>query len=86
VLAAYLVGGPVVAAGALLGVLLASRPRLAVVAVAAGLLGAVLAFVIQVAQDAVLPADAVDLITGAAVALGVVAAFLAPGEREAPPA
>ncbi len=85
VIAAYFVGGPVVAGGALLGVLLASRPRLVVVTVAAALLGAVLAFVIEVAQDAVLPADAVDLITGAAVALALVAAFLTPGEREAPP-
>ncbi len=50
----------------------------------AALLGAVLAFVIRVAQDAVLPADAIDLVTGAAVALGLVAAFLAPnGKREA---
>ncbi|MET0524776.1 MAG: alpha-(1-_3)-arabinofuranosyltransferase family protein [Nocardioides sp.] len=85
VLAAYAVGGPIVAGGALLGVLLAKRPRLALAVVTAALLGAVLAFVIQVAQDAVLPADAVDLVTGAAVALGLVAAFLAPnGKREAP--
>ena len=86
VLTAYLVGGPVVAGGALLGVLLAPRPRLAVAAVAAGLFGALLAFVIRVAQDPVLPADTVDLVTGAAVALGLVAAFLAPVERRAPPA
>jgi hypothetical protein len=69
----------------LLGVLLAKRQRLAVTVVAAALLGAVLAFVIEVAQDAVLPANAIDLVTGTAVALGLVAAFLAPsGEREAP--
>jgi arabinofuranan 3-O-arabinosyltransferase len=78
VLAAYAVGGPIVAAGALLGVLLARRPRLAVAVVTAALLGAVLAFVIQVAQDPVLPSRAIDLVTGAAVALGLVAAFLAP--------
>ena len=53
---------------------------------AAGLFGALLAFVIRVAQDPVLPADAVDLVTGAAVALGLVAAFLAPDEPRAPPA
>ncbi len=83
VLTAYVVGGPVIAGGALLGVLLAGRSRIAAALVAATLLGALLAFVIDVADEPTLPADAVDLLTGAAVALGLVAALFAPGRRSA---
>jgi len=84
VLAAYVVGGPVVAGAALLGVLLARRRRIVLALVALGLFGALLAFVVRVAQDPVLPPDAVDLATGATVALALVAALLDPGERRAP--
>ena len=86
VLAAYVVGGPVIAGGALLGVLLAGRTRVATVLVGGSLLGALLAFVIDVADEPTMPTDAVDLLTGAAVALALVAALFAPGLREEPAA
>ena len=81
VLAAYVVGGPIVAVGALLGVLLARRSWVVTALVSGTLLGALLAFVIDVGHEQTLPADAVDLLTGAAVALGLVAALFAPARR-----
>lgn len=78
VVLAYAVGGPVVAAAAALGVVLAARARLVAALVAATLLGALTAFVVDLAAEPTLPADAVDLATGAALALGIVAALFAP--------
>jgi arabinofuranan 3-O-arabinosyltransferase len=85
VVTAYVVGGPVVAGGALLGVLLARRTTLVTGVVAAALLGAVLAYVVRLTQDPVLPPDAVDLVTGAGVALALVAALFAPTRPEPAP-
>ena len=85
VLAAYVVGGPVAAVGALLGVLLSGRTRLATALVGAALLGALLAFVIDLADAPTRPTDAVDLLTGGAVALALVAGLFAP-QRQGKPA
>jgi hypothetical protein len=57
--------------------MLADRVRLVTVLVGGLLLGAVLAFVIDLADAPTRPADAVDLLTGAGMALGIVAALFA---------
>ncbi|HWJ83460.1 MAG TPA: alpha-(1-_3)-arabinofuranosyltransferase family protein [Nocardioides sp.] len=73
-----LVGGPVVGAGAVVGVLVARWPRLVQLAVVAGLLVALGVLAAELAHDADKPSDLVDLVTGAALALGFGAALRGP--------
>ncbi|WGX94602.1 alpha-(1-_3)-arabinofuranosyltransferase family protein [Nocardioides sp. L-11A] len=70
---AGLVGGPVVAAAGVLGALLARWPRLVQALVGAALLGALVALVVALTDAPHLPSRPVDLVTGAALALGFAA-------------
>lgn len=72
-LVAGVVGGPVVAVGGVLGALLARWPRLVQVLVATALVGGLVALAVALADGPVLPSRAVDLLTGAALALGLAA-------------
>ncbi|MEQ6901730.1 alpha-(1-_3)-arabinofuranosyltransferase family protein [Nocardioides sp. YIM 152588] len=72
--AGWLVAGPVVAAGALAGVVLARWPRAALAVVAVTLAGAVVALALLLSSGPRLPPDALDLVTGAALALGLATA------------
>ncbi|MDQ6524072.1 alpha-(1-_3)-arabinofuranosyltransferase family protein [Nocardioides sp. LHD-245] len=76
--AAGLVGGPIVAAAGVLGALLARWPRLVQALAGAALLGALVALVVALTDAPRLPSRPVDLVTGAALALGF-AAVLARG-------
>ncbi|MCR1781559.1 alpha-(1-_3)-arabinofuranosyltransferase [Nocardioides carbamazepini] len=78
---AGLVGGPVVATAGALGVLLARWPRWVQALVGALLLGALVALVVALVDAPRLPARPVDLVTGAALALG----FAAVLSRGTPP-
>lgn len=71
----WLVGGPVVAVGAALGILLAPRPRAVQAVVALVLLVALVTFVVLLPGDPRRPPRAADLATGAALALGIAAAL-----------
>ncbi len=70
-LVGYAVGGPLVALGALIGTVLATRPRWAQTLAATVLLGAVVALVVQVQRERQFPLDAIDLATGFGLALAL---------------
>ncbi|WP_036516648.1 alpha-(1-_3)-arabinofuranosyltransferase domain-containing protein [Nocardioides sp. J54] len=72
---AWLVGGPVVGVAGALGVLLARWPRVVQAVAGAVLLGALVAFVVVLTDGPDLAPRAVDLATGAAIALGLAAAL-----------
>lgn len=72
----WLVGGPLVAPAAMLGVLLGRRPQVVQALVGALLLGALVALTVQLAGEAQRPPAAVDLVTGMALALGLAAGLL----------
>ncbi|WP_408899208.1 alpha-(1-_3)-arabinofuranosyltransferase family protein [Nocardioides sp. R1-1] len=74
-LVAGAVGGPVVAVAGALGVVLSRWPRVVQAIVAALLVGALLALTRALADGPALPARPVDLVTGAAIALGLAAAL-----------
>ncbi|WP_205474580.1 alpha-(1-_3)-arabinofuranosyltransferase family protein [Nocardioides sp. SYSU D00038] len=75
VAAGFVVGGPVVAAGALAGVALVRVPRLGELGATALLLAGLLVFVLQVAPDDGLPTATSDLLTGAGLALALTLAL-----------
>jgi arabinofuranan 3-O-arabinosyltransferase len=80
----YLVGGPVVAAGAVAGAALAVRPPAAQTLAAVVLLGAVLALVAQVQREQQFPLDAIDLATGFGLAVALASAAVRRGGRATP--
>jgi arabinofuranan 3-O-arabinosyltransferase len=79
--AGLLIGGPVAAPAAIAGVLLARRPRLVQALVGVTLLGALVALVLVLEHSVQRPPAAIDLVTGAALALGLAAALTRRPER-----
>lgn len=81
-LLAWLVGGPVVGAAGALGVLLARWPRVVQALAGLVLLVALVALVVALVDGPRLPPRPVDLMTGAALALGLAAALARGTPRE----
>ena len=75
-LVGWLIGGPVAAGAAALGVLLGRWPRLVQGLVGGLLLGALVALAVTLTDGPRLPPRAVDLVTAAALALGLAAALV----------